>query len=107
MDYLLARLVDPLFMPVHPGERVYWLYLFSALALAACFYFAQRKKYSSLRGLTRYCLPRRVLLHASALLDYRFFVVNRIVFGLLLLPALPAAALGAAAVARRVLEGFL
>jgi sterol desaturase/sphingolipid hydroxylase (fatty acid hydroxylase superfamily) len=104
VDYLLTRLVDPLFMPLHPGERVYWLYLVSGLALAGFIYALRAGKLASLRGLLRYCLPRAVLLHRSALLDYRYFVVNRIVFGLLLLPALPAAALGAAAVTRGALD---
>jgi len=105
VDYVLARVVDPLLMPLHPGERVYWLYLVSGLAFAAAVYLVNRRgKLRSLRGLLGYLLPRQVLLHASALLDYRYFVVNRIVFGLLLLPALPAAALGAAAVTRTGLE---
>ena len=33
--------------------------------------------------------------HRSALVDYKFFVVNRVVFGILMLPAAPAAALQA------------
>src|SRR5262245_38770486 len=95
MEYLVARIIDPLLMPLHPGERVYWLYLVSAFVFCIAIYFFKAKA-PSLRGLLRYCLPRRVLLHRSALLDYRYFIVNRVVFGLLLLPALPAAALGAA-----------
>ena len=106
MDYLVARLIDPLFMPVHPGERVYWLYLASGLAFAVVLYFTRTRRLASLRGLLGYLLPRRVWLHASALLDYKFFVVNRIVFGLLMLPALPAAALGAAGITS-VLLGFV
>ena len=101
MDYLLERLIDPLLMPLHASQRVYWLYLLSGLAFAAAVYLVRRRgKARSLRGLFGYLLPRPLLLHASALLDYRYFVVNRIVFGLLLLPALPAAALGTAAVTR-------
>jgi hypothetical protein len=107
VDYVLARILDPLFMPLHPGERVYWLYLLSGLAFAAAVYLANRRgKTRSLRGLLGYLLPRPVLLHASALLDYRYFVVNRIVFGMLLLPALPAAALGAAAATRAGLQSL-
>jgi sterol desaturase/sphingolipid hydroxylase (fatty acid hydroxylase superfamily) len=104
VDYLIGRIVDPLLMPLHAGERVYWLYLASGLAFAAAAYLVRRaRKSCSLRGLARYLLPRKVLLHRSALLDYRFFVVNRIVFGLLMLPAAPAAALGAAAVTAALL----
>jgi sterol desaturase/sphingolipid hydroxylase (fatty acid hydroxylase superfamily) len=108
MDYVLARIIDPLLMPLHPGQRIYWLYLASGLAFAAAVYLVRRAgRASSLRGLWRFLLPRRVLLHRSALLDYRFFVVNRIVFGLLFLPALPAAALGATAASRAALEALL
>ena len=104
MDYLLARVLDPLFMPFHPGERVYWAYLVSGIGFTIAFYLLRTRR---LAGLLRYCLPRKVLLHRSALLDYRYFVVNRIVFGLLLLPALPAASLGAAALTQRGLEAFV
>src|SRR5262245_50057583 len=108
MEYLLGRLIDPALMPLHPGERVYWLYLVSALVLCGVIYFLNtRGKARSLRGFLRYCFPRQLLLHRSALLDYRFFVVNRIAFGLLLLPSAPAAALGAAMAISGALQALL
>jgi sterol desaturase/sphingolipid hydroxylase (fatty acid hydroxylase superfamily) len=99
MNYFVARLVDPVLMPLHPGERVYWMYLLSALAIAA-FLVARRGGFSLAR-------LKALLLHASALTDYRYFVVNRVVFGILMLPAAPAAALGAAAVVSGLLNNFL
>jgi len=98
MDYLLGRLLDPLLLAFHPGERLYWLYLASALAIAlVLFVFRLPKESLSLQAVMRFCLPKKILLHRSALVDYKFFVVNRVVFGILMLPAAPAAALAAAA----------
>lgn len=94
MEYLLARLADPLLVPAHPAERLYWLYVASAVLIAFAV-FAARAGRITLRGFLAFCLPRRVLLHASALLDYRYYLVNRVMFGLLMLPAAPAAALAA------------
>ena len=99
MEYLLGRILDPVLLPSHPSERMYWLYLASALAIAA-FLYARRGGFSFAR-------LKRALLHASALADYRYFVVNRIAFGLLMLPAAPAAALAAAALTAGALSAAL
>ena len=40
MDYLLSRIFDPLLAPLDPQHRVFWLYFFSALALALVLFLA-------------------------------------------------------------------
>jgi creatinine amidohydrolase/Fe(II)-dependent formamide hydrolase-like protein/sterol desaturase/sphingolipid hydroxylase (fatty acid hydroxylase superfamily) len=98
MEYLLKRLLDPALVPFQSTERLYWLYLAGALACTVCVFAASHaRRRFSMRRLLLYCAPLRSWLHPSALLDYRYFVVNRVLFGLLVLPATTACGLAAAA----------
>jgi sterol desaturase/sphingolipid hydroxylase (fatty acid hydroxylase superfamily) len=79
-------------------ERVVWLYyatigevlgeprlrfslIASTVLVALAFYWLTIGKDRSFKGFGRFLLPRQVFLHRSALLDYRFFVVNQMVMG--------------------------
>ena len=75
-------------------ERLHLLYLVCALLLAASV-FARQKSFTP-RAFLRFVFPREVYLHASARVDYVFFLVNRIVLGLPLLALGFAATLGGA-----------
>jgi sterol desaturase/sphingolipid hydroxylase (fatty acid hydroxylase superfamily)/creatinine amidohydrolase/Fe(II)-dependent formamide hydrolase-like protein len=97
VEYVLTRIADPFLAPFDPSHRVYWLYLCTALAFALFIFGGERRGDLSLREFVRFCLPKSVYLHASARVDYGYFVVNRIVFGLLLLPIIAAASLLSAA----------
>ncbi len=109
MDYLLSRIFDPFLAPLDPHHRVFWLYLITALALALVLFVANQKDGGerSLRAFLRFCLPRAILLHRSARVDYVYFVVNRIVFGLLLLPVIGVVSLLAAAATKALLFSVL
>ena len=106
VDYLLARIADPFLSPLNPSHRVYWLYLCTALGLAlALFLFGgERRGGLSVRDFLRFCLPKSVYLHMSARVDYGYFIVNRIVFGLLLLPIIAAVSLLSAAGTKALLD---
>ncbi len=39
-QYLLAKVLPPFMTPIMPSERIYWLYLGSALIIAFVVYFA-------------------------------------------------------------------
>lgn len=72
--------LTPLTFPIFPAQRIYWLYLLSALTLAIAVYLLRgraRHKFS-LGGLFRFCFPGDIYLHPSSLLDYRFFLLNTI-----------------------------
>jgi len=63
-----------------PEDRLYWLYLVSALIIAGC-------GHGSLKRLRLVKLKLYFFsLRPSALADYRFFVINRVIFGLLFSP---------------------
>ncbi|HEY4920796.1 MAG TPA: sterol desaturase family protein [Xanthobacteraceae bacterium] len=83
---ILARLTAFGYAPFSPGDRFFVGYLAVALLLAIL---ALRRdphsgKARSPRQLLASLFPRRVFLHASALLDYRFVLVNYFVIALLI-----------------------
>lgn len=55
--------------------------LASTIAVALVFYLLAISQVRSVRGFFQFLLPRRVFLHPSAVLDYKFFVVNQLVMG--------------------------
>jgi len=40
LQYLLSKVLPPFMSPIMPSERIYWLYLGSALIIAFVVYFA-------------------------------------------------------------------
>ncbi len=75
----------------NPNYYFFWVYLTSSLLVALLVFVAQQGKNGrlSLAGFLRFCAPREVFAHKSAVVDYKFFVVNavvnRIIFGASLL----------------------
>jgi len=80
IDYLLGRLMAPLRAFLMPEDRLYWLYLLTAFMIAGCGHGSLKRL--RLSKLKLYFFSLR----ASALADYRFFVINRVIFGLLFSP---------------------
>jgi len=78
--YLLGRLMAPFQAVFLPEDRLCWVYLLSAVLIAGW----ARGKFKQLRW-------AKIKLYffswqASALLDYQFFIVNRVLFGLCFSP---------------------
>ncbi len=84
----LAHIDNPLAYIMSPKERIYWFYLVTALGIALLVRARQGTRSFTLLGFLRDCFPRAVYLHESARVDYVFFVVSRLLFGLLFLPVL-------------------
>jgi len=88
LDYL-AQFGDTFLLPFQMTERVYWLYLVSALLIAIIAFGVSRHKAgksTSLRAFLTYCFPRSVYLHRSAIVDYCYLFINRFLFALLVAP---------------------
>ena len=100
-------------------ERLVWLYyatigeilseprlrvslILSTVAVAWVFYWFATGKRRSLGGFWRFLVPKQVFLHRSAVLDYRFFVVNQLVMGHLQLGRLVVGLAGLLAVSQMV-----
>lgn len=86
-SFLLAVLY-PIFMPLLPVERLYWLYLLSALGIGAAVFALKERRASGLRlgALLHFCFPKRVYFHPSARVDYIYFFLNRPLYFLLVVP---------------------
>ncbi len=74
--------------PIMPSERIYWVYLGSALIIAFVVYFATyaSKRAGLIKGFITYCFPKNVFAHKSAIVDYKYFVINKITFAILFAP---------------------
>ena len=85
LDDILARLSAFGYAPLSPADRFFVGYLAVALVLATLVLRLdpQTGEPRSLRALLASLFPRRVYLHPSALLDYRFVLVNYFVIALL------------------------
>jgi len=99
---IFAKAISPFFYPILSDQRIYWLYLMSAGIIAAGAYLYGRSlheqngaKTASWREFTAFLLPRDVFLHRSAIVDYKYFVINAFGMALFVSPIL----LGAPAVA--------
>jgi sterol desaturase/sphingolipid hydroxylase (fatty acid hydroxylase superfamily) len=66
--------------------RFHWAYLLPTLAMVAAVWLYQRRELSGPErdNVLSFLFPKRVWLHRSALLDYRFVLFDKIVLGLLI-----------------------
>ena len=77
---LRASAFEPIRHFIDPEERVFVLYLGSGLLCALIVFALARRRdpAGTPRRLIAYLLPRRIYLHPSAIADYKFFLVDRI-----------------------------
>jgi sterol desaturase/sphingolipid hydroxylase (fatty acid hydroxylase superfamily) len=78
----LSHILDVAVWPIasvftRPEEKQYWAYLVANAAIAAAVYLVRVRR-RKLAGLWRFCLPRRIFLHPSALSDYKVMLVNNL-----------------------------
>ena len=78
-------LVDPLRYFYDHNERVFWGYLLSSFVLGVGVHAVLRRRDPAAvpKSAFAYLFPRRIYLHKSAIADYKFFVVDRILFVIL------------------------
>ncbi len=107
---LVQSLAEVIVYPVDPGERIFWLYLLTSLALAGAVYLRSRRaapQRPGIRGFLRFCFPPEIWRHPSAWLDVRYFLVHQMlrvwIYGALVLTVSTASADEVASVLRRLL----
>ena len=83
LNDIAERLGWPIHALFYPQAHFYWLYLLST-AVAALFlcYLRAEPTAERFRAAFRAAFPSRVFLHPSALLDYRFIIVNHVLYAL-------------------------
>lgn len=85
LDFLLNTFLTPIKLFFFPSTRIYWLYLGVSFLFAILFI---RKKYFSNRRyrlieLFHKTLEPRIIFHKSSIVDYKYFLINTILFSLL------------------------
>ena len=95
INFLVVNAVAPFLYVARLDQRIYWLYLFVALLLAAWIFIHKDSEKKSVRPITSlhrlkefgsFCFPKEVYGHTSAKIDYLFFIINRIAFPWLIAP---------------------
>lgn len=60
-----------------PGSRLFWVYLIAFIMVAALsFALYYRRPAYGFRNFLKFCFPKAVYLHRSAMVDYQLFIVN-------------------------------
>ena len=85
LSVLFAKIISPFYYPFFSTQRIFWLYLLGAVLLAFAVYRLHSSEFGA-RGFLRFCLPGSIYKHRSAVLDYKYYFVNRIAFVLFFLP---------------------
>ncbi|MGH6918387.1 MAG: sterol desaturase family protein [Geminicoccaceae bacterium] len=86
LNDIVVDLVEPAIYLVLPQHRFFWLYLGSAvgIALVVCYLRQSAGEGRSVLGAIRAVFPRRIFRHPSALLDYRYVLVNHLLHAVVL-----------------------
>ena len=91
---LFAKIISPLYYPFFSTQRIFWLYLLGAVIVAFAVYRIKHRR-TGVREFLRFCLPKSIYWHRSAVLDYKYYFVNRITFVILFLPLILASSTAA------------
>jgi len=75
------NLLDSFFALFESNKRIYWLYIISSLAIASFYLFVYKKQ-------RRLNLSKKLWLHKSAVLDYKYFVLSFLIKAFLIVPLL-------------------
>ena len=108
MSDILSRLLVPLEYPLFQNQRIYWLYLLTALgfAIAAYFLLKPRSNEGKPLGLFQYLFPGSVFLHQSAITDYLYFFINTIFQVALIFPLFVGTSVVAARFSKSLLDDW-
>jgi sterol desaturase/sphingolipid hydroxylase (fatty acid hydroxylase superfamily) len=96
-NYVLAPAWGAITVMFYSEEALFWLYLVTALIIALpsyAFYYAKGKGVSP-ASFFKFVAPRKIFLHRSSLVDYKFYFVNTFVLNIIYGAAILGAALSA------------
>jgi sterol desaturase/sphingolipid hydroxylase (fatty acid hydroxylase superfamily) len=103
----LALLIDPWVQFAIQGSIFWWPYLASALAIAlAGFWLARGGGTATLGAFFRFAFARRIWAHPSAQADYAYYLVNAILYPLMVAPLIVSGAAIAALIEHALRAGF-
>lgn len=90
VQLIVAKALLPFFYPFNAHQRIYWLYLAAALVLAAAVQCMRLRAnpFWAIPEIGARLFPWRLIAHRSAVVDYKYFFLNRFAFALLVAPVL-------------------
>lgn len=90
IDHIMFAVAWPAISLVIPTSQVNFYYLASSFVVISCLYLWKHRRYHKikLRRMLRYLFPRKIFLHPSAILDYKYFAANRALRALVYAPLL-------------------
>jgi sterol desaturase/sphingolipid hydroxylase (fatty acid hydroxylase superfamily) len=105
LNHMLKEVCSTFAEIAAPGSEFYWPYLLSATGLAFILFCLHRRRNDHVQstGFLEFCFPKRVYAHRSARLDFRFFVVNTVLYGMFIAPL----TLTSATVGNRIIDGLV
>lgn len=108
MDDILPHFLLPFKYPLFQDQRIYWLYLLTALGFAVAVYFwlKPRSPDGKRLGLFQYLFPKSIYLHRSAMIDYVYFYINTLVQMALLFPLFMGVSVVSSQFVRSTLDGW-
>ena len=89
-DDILEKICNSVVQIVAPQSQLYWLFLLSTVGIAFIIYWLRRygKEDVNFKGFLAFCFPRKIYAHPSARLDFKYFIVNTVVYGTFIAPLL-------------------
>jgi sterol desaturase/sphingolipid hydroxylase (fatty acid hydroxylase superfamily) len=84
MQSLAPDVLRPLQFLINPGERVYWLYLFTTLLIALLVFVFRSPPGKT--GLVEFLFPKSMWKHESTLADHLYFLINAMLYRALVIP---------------------
>jgi sterol desaturase/sphingolipid hydroxylase (fatty acid hydroxylase superfamily) len=83
---IAVKLIEPAFHLFLPQHRFFWLHLCAAIAIAlvVCYVRQPHDQGRSIANALRAVFPRQIFLHRSAVLDYRYVVINHVLHAVVL-----------------------
>lgn len=108
MNDVVSQFIAPLEYLLSQSQRIYWLYLLSALGFAIIVYLLLKPSSSDGKrlGLFQYLFPKAVYFHKSAIVDYLFFYINTLVQILVVFPLFVGTSVAAARFSKSLLDDF-
>jgi sterol desaturase/sphingolipid hydroxylase (fatty acid hydroxylase superfamily) len=106
---LLETILKPFALRLSPQGGLHWLSLGWAIAIALVVYQlreTERGRSAGIRDFLAFCFPSRIYASASAKLDFKFLLVNTLVFGAFVAPLLLTSSVSAHALLRVLVETF-
>ena len=108
MSDVVSHFLAPLEYPLFQNQRIYWLYLLTALGIAIVIYIFLKpcSNEGKRLGLFQYLFPKSIYFHKSAIVDYLYFYINALVQILVVFPLFVGTSVAATQLSKSLLDNL-